>query len=131
MLPCTGLVRSYIPFSMQIVPVSSRFIQNVLQRGFVRLAKMKVSIPNTLNTHVTIVTKWRWKIPLSFSDDGWKCDDGNFYRPWLIMQKARPFSMRQSLNDDGKFCCQCYTNGENVNRLSKIISQTFCNWLPW
>ena len=31
MLPCTGLVRWYIPFLMQIVPISIRFRQNVLQ----------------------------------------------------------------------------------------------------
>ena len=144
---------------MQIVPVSSRFRQNVLQfsndpgkipkifkrtqnnhenfqqrfsnikkckteRGFVRLPKMNSRFSNT---HVyDCNSKWRWKIPPSFSADGWKCEDINFYRPLLIIQKVRPFSTRQSLNDDGKFYRQCYTNTKNVNRPSKIIFLASC-----
>ena len=159
MLPCTGLVRWYIPFLMQIVPISIRFRQNVLQfsndpgkipkifkhtqnnhenfqqrfsnikkckieRGFVRLPKMNSRFSNT---HVyDCNSKWRWKIPPSISGDGWKCEDGNFHRPLLNIQRARPFNTRQSFNGDGKFCRQCYTNAENVNALFKIIFQTGC-----
>ena len=95
-----------------------------IERGFVRSPKMNSTFPKT---HVyDCNSKWRWKIPPSFSGDGWQCEDGNFLRPLLIIQKARPFSTRQSFNGDGKFCRQCYTNAENVNRLSKIIFQTGC-----
>ena len=44
-----------------------------IERGFVRLPKMKVSIPNTANSHVyDCNSKCRWKIPPSFSRDSWK-----------------------------------------------------------
>ena len=160
---------------MQIVPVSRRFRQNVLQfvfffsrsaikqwsrilipknvqthskwprkfptsfydnvkkceieRGFVRLPKMKVSIPNTADTHVyDCNSKCRWKIPPSFSRDSWK-----FPSSFTDHAKSKTIHavLPQSLNDDEKFCHQCYTNAKNVNILSKIISQTGCKWLPW
>ena len=100
-----------------------------IERGFVKLPKMKVSIPNTANSHVyDCNSKCRWKIPPSFSSDGWwKCDDGNFQ----LIIKQNHSVLRQSLNDDEKCCRQCYTNAETVNRLSKIISQTSCKWLSW
>ena len=159
---------------MQIVPVSRRFRQNVLQfvffffhavplsndpgywfqkmckrtqndrgnfqRRFMIMSKnarlkevlsdyQKVSIPNTADTHVyDCNSKCRWKIPPSFSRDSWK-----FPSSFTDHAKSKTIHavLPQSLNDDEKFCHQCYTNAKNVNILSKIISQTGCKWLPW
>ena len=155
MLPCTGLVRWYIPFLMQIVPISIRFRQNVLQFSN-DPGKIPKIFKRTQNNHENFQQRFsnikKCKIERGFvrlpkmnskfpnthvydCNSKWRWN----FRRWLKMRgwkfpssfanhtkSWRPFSTRQSFNGDGKFCRQCYTNAENVNALFKIIFQTGC-----
>ena len=154
---------------MQIVPVSRRFRQNVLQfvfffsrsaikqwssilipknvqthskwprkfptsfydnvkkckieRGFVRLPKMKVSIPNTADTHVyDCNSKCRWKIPPSFSRDSWK-----LFIMVVIYSLFEKWFWREYL----RFWRLCNTDGKIFHRHLKIaaVLNGFALWL--
>jgi len=164
---------------MQIVPVSSRFRQNVLQfasfffsRSAIRQWS-RILIPKNVHWNALKITteisnvvlvilknarlkevlsdyqKWRFQfqiLQILTCTIVTQNVDGKFHRHFQAMaenatmeisivvclscKKQNHSVMPQSLNDDEKFCRQCYTNAENVNILSKIISQTGCKWLP-